>query len=212
MEKIVAFITFVVVTIALLIPFSGIIDISKLALHDWASYFSGVTAPLAFLWLIVGYYIQKKELINNTDALKLQYKELKHTTEQHQESVALQKIELAHRYTMNINIDNANSDVYRPDKSIQMGMMVHNHGHELRKFRLMTSPEISFIGGNELDIFQVNEARRFNWIEKDSTEFFDRIIVTVEYTDIAELHTGQSSFTLIKGTGESYNVVRGKYS
>ena len=47
----------------------------ELDLNELGDFFAGVMAPLAFLWLIVGYFQQGDELKNNTEALKAQVKE-----------------------------------------------------------------------------------------------------------------------------------------
>ncbi|MBJ6945649.1 hypothetical protein JG629_18665, partial [Vibrio cholerae] len=39
-------------------------------------FLAGATAPIAFLWLIIGYVLQRRELALNTEALKLQRIEL----------------------------------------------------------------------------------------------------------------------------------------
>ena len=48
----------------------------KLSLNESGDFLSGITAPLAFLWLIVGYALQRKELKENTKALILQQREM----------------------------------------------------------------------------------------------------------------------------------------
>ena len=37
------------------------------------NFLEGAFAPLAFLWLVIGYFLQKKELVQNTTAIKMQY-------------------------------------------------------------------------------------------------------------------------------------------
>lgn len=46
------------------------------------AFLEGAFAPLAFLWLVVGYFLQKKELMQNTDAIKMQYVEIQKSAEQ----------------------------------------------------------------------------------------------------------------------------------
>uniref|UniRef100_UPI003BF911B5 hypothetical protein n=1 Tax=Vibrio vulnificus TaxID=672 RepID=UPI003BF911B5 len=43
---------------------------------------AGATAPLAFLWLIVGYMLQRQELQNNTEALLFQRDEMARQAEE----------------------------------------------------------------------------------------------------------------------------------
>ena len=50
-------------------------------LNEWGDFFAGFSAPLAFLWLVIGYLQQGEELKNNTEMLRLQAEELKHSTD-----------------------------------------------------------------------------------------------------------------------------------
>lgn len=50
---------------------------SSLPLNEWGDFFAGMMAPLAFLWLVLGYIQQGEELRLNTDALIAQQTELK---------------------------------------------------------------------------------------------------------------------------------------
>jgi hypothetical protein len=40
------------------------------------SFLEGAFAPLAFLWFVLGYFTQQKELSQNTEAIRLQYQEM----------------------------------------------------------------------------------------------------------------------------------------
>ncbi|MFK7915176.1 MAG: hypothetical protein AB8B93_14780 [Pseudomonadales bacterium] len=46
------------------------------------SFLEGAFAPLAFLWLVIGYFLQKKELQHNSQALRDQALEIQRTAEQ----------------------------------------------------------------------------------------------------------------------------------
>ena len=46
------------------------------------NFLEGAFAPLAFLWLVIGYFLQKKELIQNTLAIKMQYVEIQKSADQ----------------------------------------------------------------------------------------------------------------------------------
>lgn len=69
-----------------------------LSLNEWGDFLAGFSAPLAFFWLVIGYFQQGEELKQNTEALKqqeaalqLQVKELKRSVEQQKELVEAQK-------------------------------------------------------------------------------------------------------------------------
>jgi hypothetical protein len=53
--------------------------------NEWGDFFAGVFAPLAFLWLIVGYRQQAHEIGQNREALLLQAKELNNSVAQQKE-------------------------------------------------------------------------------------------------------------------------------
>lgn len=55
--------------------------ISNLTLNEWGDLFSGFAAPLALIWLIIGYIQQGEELRLNTLALEAQQEEFRLNTE-----------------------------------------------------------------------------------------------------------------------------------
>ena len=60
----------------------GFEQFSRLHAADIGSFFEGAFAPLAFLWLVIGYFLQQQELEQNTRALTAQAKEIQRTAEQ----------------------------------------------------------------------------------------------------------------------------------
>lgn len=46
------------------------------------SFLEGAFAPLAFLWLVIGYFLQHKALTQNTEALRMQFQEIQRSAEQ----------------------------------------------------------------------------------------------------------------------------------
>ena len=59
---------------------------AALTFSEWGAFLAGVVAPIAFLWLILGYFQQGDELARNTEALRAQEEQLRL---QLQETVAL---------------------------------------------------------------------------------------------------------------------------
>jgi hypothetical protein len=53
-----------------------------MAADHLGAFFEGAFAPLAFLWLVIGYFLQKKELEQNTLALRAQAEEIQRQAEQ----------------------------------------------------------------------------------------------------------------------------------
>lgn len=56
-------------------------DAMPLTLNEWGDFMAGFFAPLAFMWLVLGYFQQGEELRQNTEALKLQAEELRSSNE-----------------------------------------------------------------------------------------------------------------------------------
>ena len=52
-------------------------DASEMDLNEWGDFLAGAFAPLAFFWLVIGYFQHGKELRLNTKALKTQEEELR---------------------------------------------------------------------------------------------------------------------------------------
>lgn len=51
--------------------------VAELDLNEWGDFLAGATAPLALMWIVIGYFLQGEELRLNTEALKMQQHELK---------------------------------------------------------------------------------------------------------------------------------------
>lgn len=51
-------------------------EFSKLSPNSWGDVFAGIAAPLAFAWLVLGYFQQGRELSQNTEALRQQERAL----------------------------------------------------------------------------------------------------------------------------------------
>lgn len=58
-------------------------------LNEWGDFIAGFSAPLAFLWLVLGYMQQGEELQHSTRALHLQAEELRNSVEQQSQLVSV---------------------------------------------------------------------------------------------------------------------------
>ena len=61
---------------------TGWVGFARLPAEQLGSFLEGAFAPLAFLWLVIGYFLQQKELEQNTDALRAQLRDLERSAEQ----------------------------------------------------------------------------------------------------------------------------------
>lgn len=55
--------------------------IRALSLNEFGDFLAGAIAPVAFVWLVLGYFQQGKELGQNTESLKMQAEELRVTAQ-----------------------------------------------------------------------------------------------------------------------------------
>lgn len=62
-------------------------EVSKMPLNNLGDFLAGVTSPIAFFWLILGYFQQSRELQLNTQALTDQKYELQRQSEMTAEMV-----------------------------------------------------------------------------------------------------------------------------
>lgn len=67
-------------------------------LNAWGDFFAGFFAPLAFLWLVIGYLQQGEELKHSTKALQLQAEELRNSVEQQSQLVAVSREQMKQEF------------------------------------------------------------------------------------------------------------------
>lgn len=60
----------------------GWVNVASAPINIVGNFLEGAFAPLAFLWLVIGYFLQKKEITQNTAAIKMQYVEIQKTADQ----------------------------------------------------------------------------------------------------------------------------------
>lgn len=70
----------------------------ELELNAKGDFLAGVFAPLAFLWLVFGYYQQGRELKLNTEALRLQADELKNAVDEQKRLNEIHQENITHKH------------------------------------------------------------------------------------------------------------------
>ncbi|EOX3354395.1 hypothetical protein ACPFTX_003402 [Vibrio cholerae] len=76
MEKLGILITIVWTTLVAFLVYLKWDQALEMSLNECGDFLAGVTAPIAFLWLIIGYMLQRKELNLNTEALLMSKNEI----------------------------------------------------------------------------------------------------------------------------------------
>lgn len=96
--------------------------LQELGLNEIGDFLAGVFGPIAFLWLVLGYFQQGRELRISSDALRLQAEELKNSVEQQTHLVAVGREQI----TAQIN---ANSyERLRYEKTMNARLLFYSKG------------------------------------------------------------------------------------
>lgn len=122
-------------------------------LNEWGDFLAGFAAPMAFLWLVLGFIQQGKELRVSTRALQLQAEELRNSVEQQRQLVEVtrQQVDAAiedMREQRRKEFDAAQPRfVFQPSGSRTTGgaptiyqFEMHNEGGSVSEVRVMMEP------------------------------------------------------------------------
>ncbi|MCA5973047.1 MULTISPECIES: hypothetical protein [Pseudomonas] len=134
-------------------------DFINLKLNELGDFLAGAFGPIAFLWLILGFLQQGRELKLSTDALQLQAEELRYSVEQQSimAAAAMQQIE-ARKTALEMQkreIEESISPIFRFVAGARSGAdggftrtstQVVNEGREVRDVLVTFEPPISDVG------------------------------------------------------------------
>lgn len=131
-------------------------DLTKMTPNEWGDFFAGSFAPLAFLWLVLGYLQQGDELRLSTEALRLQAEELRNSVQQQRElvEVSRQQVEsereaLAFERRLREDLSEPKFSVlggggaFRGDGHSSYNISISNTGHDATGF----SAKLQLLGG-----------------------------------------------------------------
>lgn len=189
-------------------------DLAGLTINAWGDFFAGFAAPLAFLWLVLGYLQQGEELKLSTKALNVQAEELKNSVEQQQKLVEAAwaqvkneqealKLDMIHRreraqplFTFSLGTTN------HIGGNISQIVVVDNAGNSASDVKII----FSINEENEKEVF-----RAPTFMERTATDFridlpaellemlsLDGGILTVSYID-ADHHEGSAVYNVSGG-------------
>lgn len=117
--------------------FSGITKPKDL--NSVGDFLAGAFAPLAFFWLVSGYYQQSKGLEQNSISLKFQAKELQASTEALQLQVQEMKASVEQQKIMaefqRLEIEERHNSVF-PFLEINVGLSIHNASGDYFSFAI----------------------------------------------------------------------------
>lgn len=123
--------------------------------NEFGDFLAGAFSPIAFLWLVLGYLQQQKELQQNTKALELQATELKNSVDQYKEMVEVAREKLMAEKELSLHQLEIREMENKPDLSlketkyvvravpdVRFAWNVYNDGREARNVKIHFSPAI----------------------------------------------------------------------
>lgn len=108
-----------------------------LELSDWGNFFGGFFAPVAFLWLVLGYLQQGEELRHSAEALRLQAEELRNSVEQQSQLVAVGREQMQHELKVAQEERERRKDAARPKFVPQHNGSTSSSGITTHKLKLV---------------------------------------------------------------------------
>lgn len=160
-------------------------DSRSLLLNEWGDFFAGVFAPLAFLWLVLGYLQQGDELRLSADALRQQAQELKESVVQQQALVEVSREDLQSRR-------NAAQPHFRiePGGSVTVGGMrsyrfkLRNYGAAVSKVEIRGTDQTGqLISSGEIPVFDGRGGKEFG-LEIPRSANNAKVRVDISYLDL----------------------------
>jgi len=149
----------------------------ELRVELMGSFLEGAFAPLAFLWLVIGYFLQKKELRQNTDAMKMQFVEIQKSAEQ-----AVLQSEAIARSEMH----------QRRESFLKLAELVRTQLGQVVGMLFLSS---QMVEGNENRVPPERLAEPWMEVGRDDPEVFSR-----ELLRLATLSSERYTFKLLFGT------------
>lgn len=162
--------------------------LSSLELNAIGDFLAGVFGPIAFLWLVLGYLQQGRELKLSSEALQLQAQELKNSVEQ-QTSMAQSAIAQidSSRKALQLQIDEAERSISArfefagvmkggigPSATIKNTIELTNLGNLARDVRVTFDPPFPNWENQNYDLMGREKTRRMDFyvpVERESESF-----------------------------------------
>lgn len=168
-------------------------SLTQMDLNSIGDFLAGIFGPLAFLWLVLGYFQQGSELKQNNEALKMQASELKASVNQQVAMVEAQNKSLNNYDKALSPLLKLNVDPYDPrfiEGERYISMSIQNLGEYCER--------VSGRVGNDLIVsFPTSfkdEIHRF-WFSVENYDLCDGIDVRFDYRNRNGVE-GSQSFTL----------------
>lgn len=195
----------------------------EMPLNNFGDVLAGAFGPLAILWLVLGYFQQGIELRQNSDALRMQAKELSNSVEQQREMVKVARDQyesdrsaLEHQMSVFKNEQRQLELASLPMFSFAFGGMhsekcthnfyMSNYGQTCTNIHItaddgaiqFSPPLFTLLAKGERQNFQCTLPRNPDFEEKS---------ITISFTDIRGI-SGQYHYRMFFEKGDSYSTAK----
>jgi hypothetical protein len=147
---------------------------ATLTLNEWGVFLAGVVAPIAFLWLILGYFQQGHELAKNTEALRAQEQQL---MQQVQETAALVR-EYARHAAASAQLAELEVAAHRRHEEARRALLAPHFrfasasfsaGHDLADLKMVNTGSTAYALKFHSDDFAEGQIKPSEIIERNAT-------------------------------------------
>lgn len=177
-----------------------------LNLNEWGDFLAGACAPLAFFWLVLGYFQQGKELKLSREALMLQVKEFSNFVDQQRlllaatkEDVELNKRDLKIRYET--EKFRAQPIIYIHEQSVYDGreMSIHsvdliNTGHSILHVKIVFPSEFSTTSESYWDRWDYQKTKTLRMERDDPLKVGQTFQVNLTFQDGLTEHSNKTLY------------------
>ncbi len=180
----------------------GVDTFRRMSPNEVGDLLAGVAGPVAFIWLVYGYFLQgiaikqqAEELQLNTKALELQAEELKNSVEQQRELVDVSKRQFE-SHLDSIQKEQAKQKAssqpifvfytegasFSPDNQLHTRTSIENIGATVTNVEFSWSPQVGHRKLRDMTTFESGRKVAFSWSYKKDETPYD-LWLAVEFTD-----------------------------
>lgn len=176
-------------------------EILGLKPNEVGDFLAGAFAPLAFFWLVLGFFQQGSELRNSGSALWLQGEELRNSVEQQRQLVDVTREQVTSDHARALADQKRARQLAQPKLELAVGGWGGGQGSRNQSFQLAnygkpcTQVRVQFDGEwNSRSIDQLDTGKRLSW-DQMIVAGEEQVMVTVSYLD-QHLEPGTSVFEI----------------
>ncbi len=139
--------------------------------NEWGDFFAGTLGPVALIWVVLGFFLQGRELGHSVKALNLQAKELQNSVEQQRAMVNLTREQIDFNITTKQQQEKLAADKNLPDISIKLDeyknrmldmskdLLIRNLGAAATSVEAILQTKNKYVGSFDIGLLGHNETK-----------------------------------------------------